>query len=1112
MPLDRQRVLLFSLVILASSVVAAVDGRNESLLLHDFENRNAWRGSGKPTAHEGREGNGLAVHGGFAMSPSVGRIEVSNPRDLEVTAWVKCTDCRPHSAGIAVLAKNAGDKVLGSWLEGEIPRYWMDRGQSAVLAANETAGWERLTGRIPAQHIPAGTHYLDIYLRADLDAADHATAVFDTLSVNALPPGVVEPTRIMRNGGFEQGRRPWWGKTGKIVDSTSFAGNHALELDSGFVAQDRRPVQAGQNYRISLAVKSVGAPNDSVFVQLSFRGNGVSPGWFGPERIKLKRRTERALLVTGGDSDWRQYSTVVTAPHGANELLLYLRKKKGTPGLAYFDAIETVATTEAAATPASIKLKELRAKLIGQMPPGRLPSGWNDDSTALLIADAQVPHLRIAVQKSPDVVVLNAVGELAEYLQRMSGADFLPIQEGMTPDAQGLIGVGAGPDWMARFFPALDTDSLGADGFAIRAEGQRIVIGGGTARGAMYGVYWFLDRKLGVKWLSPDFTHVPNMHRLSVEHFDTVQIPRFSYREILSHEGEDKRFRAHNLLNGESHGPSFLDSPPEIDVWDQSWLAKGGSANFWQLAQRKKNAKVHPEWFTGGQVAMMNPALRRKTAESVIEQLRRQKDYRAIWFGILDMDWGWDMDRQSAAFAEQHGGMPSAPRLDMMIEVAEIVRESLPGAKLAFNAYHWSMTPPDKLSVPDHILVFPMTINVDYSSALNKGNNLQLGADLVGWNERARHVLVWDHIANFSGFLQPTPNIYPIAESVKWLATLENVQGYFAEGSWNTPSAEFAQLRAWMLSRLLWNPDLDPEEVVREFCELYYGPAAQPVMQYIDLMHRAIRQSGDVLAEKTQVDLKMFNLEFVSEVDAFFDRAEKLAADDPVRLKHVRAARMPIDYVAAARHLDLRNEADAKGIVWPRDNAARIARLMASAKAAGVKWYRQGGDLKKMERMLRVKRKDPTPPPASLLTAANDWHDFQDLSLNRYAATSIVADADASDGGAARIPAGKKGWLIQFKLDKLPSVGAWDLYVAMRPERTAAVSAEPYANVGSYPPMTLFRAVRKAANDSGYQYIKVPGGPFEREVNHQRGIYVQSQTDKDTTGVLVDRIVAVRKK
>ncbi len=1079
--------------------------------LADFdEGIGAWQGPGQLARGEGRIGGGLRVPGRYAMSPTQGRIEVSEPRDLEISAWIKCTGCPLRSAGIAVLARDANGEVSGTWIEGERPRYWMDNGRSAVLAANETTDWERLVGRIPAQSIPPGARALDIYLRSDLDAAGDQVALFDDLSIAELPDGAVGIKQLIRNGGFETGSCPWWGKAGEIVTTTAFAGDRSMAVRGGFVAQDKRPIQPGTNYRITIAVKTVDAPKDAVYAQLSYRGDGVKPGWYGQAHAPLSGRSEKALLVTGGTSDWQRHSITVRPPEGARELLLYLRKKKGTPGVAYFDAVTVNATDEPPTTEAMSRLQQLRSRLFGEDQEPPTVSRLGSERKEVVLADSQVAHLRIAVQPAPDLVVLHAAGEIADYLQRITGGDFLPLQEGTAPQQRGTIAIGAGMAWMRRFFPSVDASTLGADGFAITAANGRIAIGAGTSRGAMYGVNWFLDRKLGVKWLSPDFTYVPKTDRLSVQNFATVQVPRFTYREVLSREAADKRFRAHNLLNGESHGPSFLDSPPEIHVWDRSWLAKGGKANFWQLAKRKANLKRHPDWFAGGQVAMMNPSLRQQVAASVIERLQQRAEHASVWFDVHDMDWGWDMDADSASFARRHGGKPSAPRLDMMIDVARQVRETLPDARLAFNAYHWSFSPPEAMRVPDHILVFPMTIHVDYSTALDRGNNRQLGADLVGWNRIAQHVLVWDHIANFSGFLQPTPNIFPIAESVKWLATLDNVQGYFAEGSWNTLAGEFSALRAWMLSRLLWDPTLDPRQVVREFCTHYYGPAAQPVMRYIDLMHDAIERSGDVLAEKTQVDLKMFDVDFVTQSDALFDQAEALAANDPARLRHVQIARMPIDYVAAARHLDLRKSARAQGAAWPDSNDTRVDRLLHTAEAAGVRQYRQGGTLKEMERMLRIERTDPPKtPPSAVVPSQSEWRDFQDLSFNRYGTTAIVADTQASDGSAAWIQPGKNGWLIQFKLDKLPSSGLWDLYVALRPESVGKSHDKAFAKVGSYPPMNRFTAVKHAISDTAYQHIKVPGGPFERQVDHSRGIYVQSQTAKDA-GVLVDRILAVR--
>ena len=247
------------------------------------------------------------------------------------------------------------------------------------------------------------------------------------------------------------------------------------------------------------------------------------------------------------------------------------------------------------------------------------------------------------------------------------------------------------------------------------------MIAGATPAGTLFGVNWFLDHKMGVKWLSPSYTVVPSVKTLQVAPVNELQVPHFFYREILSWEGSDRMYRMHNLASGESHGPSFAATPPEIDCSVHDWMAKDGYGNFWELLPQKTYGKSHPEWYAGGQLAMMNKEMRAEMAKVIIGRLKAHPDYKSIWFEVHDMDWGWDMDPASSAFASKHGGHPSAPRLDMMIDVADQVRAVMPDARFTFNCYNWSFTPPEGMTVPDYVMPFPMTIHVDYSSALNKG-------------------------------------------------------------------------------------------------------------------------------------------------------------------------------------------------------------------------------------------------------------------------------------------------------------------------------------------------------------------------------------------------------
>jgi hypothetical protein len=533
-------------------------------------------------------------------------------------------------------------------------------------------------------------------------------------------------------------------------------------------------------------------------------------------------------------------------------------------------------------------------------------------------------------------------------------------------------------------------------------------------------------------------------------------------------------------------------------------------ASFYELLPPAQFQKQHPDWYFGGQVAMMNPGMRAAMAEAVVRRLKTLPEYRLVWFAITDMDWGWDMDPASRDFAASHGGVASAPRLDMMLDIANRVREQLPGARLAFNAYHWSFTPPTGMEVPDYILVYPMTIQVDYRTALDEETNAVLGQDLKAWNDIASHVLVWDHITNFAGYIQPNPNIRAIGRSIRWLATLGHVQGYFAEGTWETSGGEFSALRAWLIARLLWDPNQDIDGLIRDFCDHFYGPAGPLIVQYIDLEEAKVAKSRDRLTEKHQVNDRMFDLAFVQQADAVFDRAEQLTAGTPYQ-ERIAGARIPVDYVVLSRLNEYVAEAAADGSRWQPDVDRRRDRFWKSISAAGVKAFYQGGSVAELRQRLAIVRTRPVAPPELASEPASAWHDTQDLGLTLYGDASLVADPLASDHAAVRMNPKSGGWLVQMHFDSLPEEGMWRLFASVRVDGKDGAEPAAALRIGSAPPMGCFVTVlSRTAGDRSYALVEVPGGPFHYDTDHSRSVYFQSTQSSAVGDILIDRIIAVR--
>lgn len=168
--------------------------------------------------------------------------------------------------------------------------------------------------------------------------------LFRPLAIAALlSAGSLRAENLVENGGFEDGAAFWWGsgmKTGGVVSENPAEGGNCLELTAGFVCQDKRKVEGGGSYKVSLRIRSNDAPEGSVYVQLSYRGNGLQPAWYGPDALDVGGHNEKVLFIAGGSKDWKEYSITVDAPTEATEMLIYLRRLPGSSGSAFFDDVK----------------------------------------------------------------------------------------------------------------------------------------------------------------------------------------------------------------------------------------------------------------------------------------------------------------------------------------------------------------------------------------------------------------------------------------------------------------------------------------------------------------------------------------------------------------------------------------------------------------------------------------------------------------------------------------------------------------------------------------------------------------------------------------------------
>ena len=146
--------------------------------------------------------------------------------------------------------------------------------------------------------------------------------------------------------------------------------------------------------------------------------------------------------------------------------------------------------------------------------------------------------------------------------------------------------------------------------------------------------------------------------------------------------------------------------------------------------------------------------------------------------------------------------------------------------------------------------------------------NRKFVEDIEGWSAITDKLYVWDYTTNFGHYVSPHPNFGCLQGNAQFFRD-NHVVGLFEQGAYQAPHAEFAELRAWILAKLLWNPDQDVEPLYRDFFEGYYGPAAKPIRQYFDELQALVKPDENVLQIWSPPTSPYYT-------DAFFDRAAKL--------------------------------------------------------------------------------------------------------------------------------------------------------------------------------------------------------------------------------------------
>jgi hypothetical protein len=261
---------------------------------------------------------------------------------------------------------------------------------------------------------------------------------------------------------------------------------------------------------------------------------------------------------------------------------------------------------------------------------------------------------------------------------------------------------------------------------------------------------------------------------------------------------------------------------------------------------------------------------------------------------------------------------PAGLTLQFANQMAEAIQSEFPHLRVAMYAYHYSQKPPKITKPASNVTIFFCPIHaVSNSRPLTDPKFKRWQDDLEGWMKICPNVYIYDYPGNVTYELLPHPNLRALASNIKNWSKM-GVKGYFGDGV--TPEhgrTEMAELRAWLIAKLLWDPSQNPDSLIKTFTDGYYGPAGQSIRAYLDVMHNAVEVSGDWLDLSSPPTAEFLSFETIQDGWKHLQQAEAAVKDDPTLLARVKVAQLPTLFAVLVRWNCLKDDASCRGVAWP---------------------------------------------------------------------------------------------------------------------------------------------------------------------------------------------------
>ena len=456
----------------------------------------------------------------------------------------------------------------------------------------------------------------------------------------------------------------------------------------------------------------------------------------------------------------------------------------------------------------------------------------------MVIVELGHPKAKIVVGGSAQAI--EAANILQATIKSISGAE-LPI----IPDNQGIsgahiyVGRGNSVESFGIEIPKGITSQMNEEGFTIQNVNESLVIAGNEDwhyRGTIYAVFDFLEM-IGCRWF------FPGQYGQFIPEMDTISIPPINKIERPS-------FRMRNIWYS-GWMPVTNEDSVELTRWldcnkaNRLLISLPGDGTITRLAPPDQYFDTHPHIYAVNSEGERSPDMlclsHPDTIEIAAETIRSafNQNPTMFTFGFAPPD-GMPMCHCTQCQQRLHGinakHLGRASLSDgwffFVNEVAKKMQMEFPDRWLLTNGYANRMYP------PEGIVDFAENIGIQF--AFLQSCTLHRIGDPKCWQRQDCEkllkrwadlcpVFIYDYDPGVDLQNLPCSTLHNLKHDMPLFKNL-NVWGFWTEGQ-NTWMR--THLNYYVRTKLMWNSSLDVDAIVHDYCQKFYGEAADWIEKYI---------------------------------------------------------------------------------------------------------------------------------------------------------------------------------------------------------------------------------------------------------------------------------------